>query len=542
MGSQPMKTTVNFEIQLRLEAERVLEDVIFARAPIQSQLLRYLVDRTVRGGEPPSQYEIAVEGLGKDQDYDLDSDSYPRVQMSRLRRSLENYYARNLPGNGLQIAINPGSYELTLVRGKAAAPRESSASNEIRAKDNLFGRRRLSSRLAGMVVLAILTVSAAALILVDFSLDDAVRVPNKPAIALAVETGPALEGLDLPEGLAETARQVAEIQLSSSFVSKPLAPADDEGPGDYSLNVNFVPGERGTAAARIWLADQNGEVIFADTIPYDPSARAQFAIELEASLIYLTSPTGLIAQIQLQDISDAKASDYTCFLSIENQRSRGAETASLVNECIELFPESSYRAFWYARRAFTSYQSDILADRPIVKSGQGWNDLRSALQADRYNAFANFTAAKVEIALGHCEDATVYVERALERGGSYPALVAAVEAHSGSCADTTGNDARLSTRVQTIARHNPDPDPLLQLYLVTALLAVDDHETAALVAGKTAIESPQGPVEETSTLLRRSLDNPAFARANRAQINRAIYLFLWSKAASDRIVETLAAR
>ncbi len=104
-----------FENKLRLEADRLLEDLLFLRSPVQSRLLNYLVDRSLNHLPPPSQYEIAVDGLGKDADYDLSSDSYPRVQISRLRKNLDNYYARNLPLEDLRIALKPATYELTLI-------------------------------------------------------------------------------------------------------------------------------------------------------------------------------------------------------------------------------------------------------------------------------------------------------------------------------------------------------------------------------------------------------------------------------------------
>lgn len=117
----------------------MLADPLFVRAPIQSRLLRYLVRRELDGQRPPSQFEIAVDCLGKNENYALEDECYPRVQMSRLRRSLELYYARNLPGNGLQISLPLGSYRLMLVRAEVRdADREtSSALDEEQTRDIL---------------------------------------------------------------------------------------------------------------------------------------------------------------------------------------------------------------------------------------------------------------------------------------------------------------------------------------------------------------------------------------------------------------------
>lgn len=112
----PQGTRTIFADQLRREVEAILEDLIFERSPMQTRLLRFLVEATVRGGPPPGQYEIAVDGLGRDPDFDLANDSYPRVHVSRLRSNLENYYARNRPVNGARVVIKPGRYTLDLVR------------------------------------------------------------------------------------------------------------------------------------------------------------------------------------------------------------------------------------------------------------------------------------------------------------------------------------------------------------------------------------------------------------------------------------------
>lgn len=117
----PQGTRTIFADQLRREVEAILEDLIFERSPMQTRLLRFLVEATIRGGPAPGQYEIAVDGLGRDPDFDLANDSYPRVHVSRLRSNLENYYARNRPVNGTRVVIRPGRYTLDLIRSDAGA-------------------------------------------------------------------------------------------------------------------------------------------------------------------------------------------------------------------------------------------------------------------------------------------------------------------------------------------------------------------------------------------------------------------------------------
>ncbi|MEE9432956.1 MAG: hypothetical protein V3V15_01800 [Sphingorhabdus sp.] len=65
-------------------------------------------------------YTIAVEALGKPCDFDPQLDSYPRVQMGRLRRMIDAHYAReggrSGEGSEAQLCIPMQDYRI-LVRG-----------------------------------------------------------------------------------------------------------------------------------------------------------------------------------------------------------------------------------------------------------------------------------------------------------------------------------------------------------------------------------------------------------------------------------------
>lgn len=527
---------LNHELELTLEVERVLDDPIFRRAPIQNRLLKFLLDRTVKGGTPPTQYEVAVDGLGKDEDYDLEGDSYPRVQVSRLRRNLDNYYSRNLPGHGMRVVLEQGAYRLEL------APFTSPPSSKAKARkiwsvlSGQYAKIGIWSVLA-MLGLAIVYYFAGQSPIADAGLLSART--GKPTTALMIDTGYAPDERVRGSRVLNSAERIAEIQLSNSFVSRPLAISADPANADYLVNLNFGSDDDEINAVHVSLADSDGDILYSREIALDPANLSDFNSALEASLVYMTSPIGTIAEAELRRVEDPFQSDYSCFLEIENQRSRSVIIEDLVGRCIEAFPESDYRAFWYARRAFASYQADILAGREVTRSGEAWADVSRAFEADRYNAFANFVAAKVELAEGNCASARHFVSQALERGGSYPALVAAMEANAASCAGTEEENAAMADHIRTLARFNPSPDPLLHLYLLIGLLGSGDREVAKAVAERTIIDQPKGAVESTSDLLRRALEDPRVARTNRDEIADAVYLFVWSDAATEQIVGTL---
>ena len=78
----------DFETRLQREVERILADPAFQRSPVQSRLLAYLSEQTIARNRSISQIAVAVDGLGRPETADALTESYPRVQISRLRRNL----------------------------------------------------------------------------------------------------------------------------------------------------------------------------------------------------------------------------------------------------------------------------------------------------------------------------------------------------------------------------------------------------------------------------------------------------------------------
>lgn len=107
---------IGYEDRLMLEAERVLGHSLFLRAPVQSILLRYLLVQTLAGGFPPTQREIAIEALRKTSEEYAKNPSYPRSQISQLRKNLETFYAQDKDNVGVQLCVEKADYRLALRR------------------------------------------------------------------------------------------------------------------------------------------------------------------------------------------------------------------------------------------------------------------------------------------------------------------------------------------------------------------------------------------------------------------------------------------
>lgn len=106
------------ELDTRLieaELERVLSSRCFRSRRSLKRLLSYLVKQTLLDKKQQlTQNQIAVEVFGKSTDFDSGIDPLVRVQVGRLRKQLDDYYATEGRHNALQIKLAKGSYQPTL--------------------------------------------------------------------------------------------------------------------------------------------------------------------------------------------------------------------------------------------------------------------------------------------------------------------------------------------------------------------------------------------------------------------------------------------
>lgn len=529
-----------FEAALQREAEHVLEDLVFLRSPVQSRLLRYLVDREMANLPAPTQYEIAVDGLGREPDYDIQSDSYPRVQISRLRKNLDDYYARNQPMDGMRIALEATSYRLKLVpEGTFTAQRVKRTAQAALPKA-VTSRKGYAAAAAALIalILAVLVITA-----LNSRAPEEVASgvsADAPRVVLRVDARPGLADSDLHEMIAATARQIAEVQLTGSLVSEFAPASSPEGPGwDYELTVDIGEAVIEDSVALVSLRTPDQALVYTGTIPYTKTEPRRFMYEFEAMMIFLTSPNGVIADSERKAITDPFQSDYACFLSIEDRRSGGEDTEALLGDCLTQFPGSEYQAFWLARQALAEFQTDLLEGRRPQKDTAAWRHVERSFEIDRYNTFANFVAAKVELANGRCEAAQTYIELALERGSSYPTLVAAIQSELGGCPEDSAHSPYDFERLSSIARFTPSPDPLFHLHLMTSALSTGNVALARDVADRRRIEEPRTPTQLTANLLRKALIEPGFAEQNRERIGKHLAMFVWNERAVERMLDTL---
>lgn len=99
------------------ELEAVLESKTFTRAPNLAAILRYVCQEYAQGrANLIKEYNIAVEGLGRGKDFDPSQDSVVRVEVSRLRKRLQQFYETEGASHKIHLQLADVGYVPRFVR------------------------------------------------------------------------------------------------------------------------------------------------------------------------------------------------------------------------------------------------------------------------------------------------------------------------------------------------------------------------------------------------------------------------------------------
>ena len=101
------------ESEAREQIQRVLESELFRASELQRRLLRYLAEKSLSGeADQLKEYTIGVEGLGKPESYDPRHDSSVRLQASKLRQKILEYYLTQGQTDHVHIDFPRGRFKL----------------------------------------------------------------------------------------------------------------------------------------------------------------------------------------------------------------------------------------------------------------------------------------------------------------------------------------------------------------------------------------------------------------------------------------------
>src|SRR4051794_12794108 len=99
--------------ELETHAARIRTSGILARSAHLHSLFEYLY-RCHISGRTPKELEIAIEGMGREESFDVTQDAVVRVYVHKLRRKLDEFYAHQGKDLTHRLHLPKGEYRLVL--------------------------------------------------------------------------------------------------------------------------------------------------------------------------------------------------------------------------------------------------------------------------------------------------------------------------------------------------------------------------------------------------------------------------------------------
>ncbi len=97
------------EQRKREELDKILKSNEFKNSKSYKNLLKYLVECSINNQSPTESF-IAIEGLGKDQDFDQSTDASVRVYIHNLRKKLASYYLNEGKFDSIKLELPKGQH------------------------------------------------------------------------------------------------------------------------------------------------------------------------------------------------------------------------------------------------------------------------------------------------------------------------------------------------------------------------------------------------------------------------------------------------
>lgn len=483
----------SFEIALQQQLEFILKSDMFRRSPKLSELLSYLVKMTICGeGATLKSYTVAVDGLGRNAEFDANADSYPRVQVLRLRNLLATFYARNEPLDGMCLYLLQGSYRVRLAKFEIAysnvqfrnfpryvansgnvppersaaiaepervIPRQTAAyvdsapqQPDAQPSFQLFrnGPSNDGWRMPVSKQLALVFVGVFSTIITNFIVDgnlpriftanDGNPIPQSNYRMPSIDVTPVKASLNsaAQDMLVETHREF-ELSLSRSWVVHPLERAGNDKlaqqPTEPDYRLVISAGRQTATGLKIYVnlvAEPDDKLIWSNALVV--SNTQNLSEQLEKAVAEIASPGGIIARRELHLTQSKPRDGYTCLLSATAVNpSANANTLAKVDECIHQ-PLNDARLD-AVRLAIKSYSISSGSLKQI--GGLGLSEAETlahqSVKADPYEAYGYFALAFLNYKNQSCQAGNTYTQKMVELKPIDTALASRLETASQMC-------------------------------------------------------------------------------------------------------------
>jgi TolB-like protein len=327
--------------EVRAQLERMTASDDFIRSPQLGAFLRFVVEAVLQGkSDRVKAYTIGVDVLRRDAKFDPQLDPIVRVEATRLRRTIDRYYAGLGADDAIRIDLPRGSYIPTFSR-RPAFPGATAQSSTL---DRFWSIRLLAVAAVALIVIAAVValsqrhVPAPNVAATPPGTAASIAAALPPGNGLPVLMMPPFEVSGAPGPLSIAARSLQET-LSNAFTHFDLvnvqleaadhsaaagdaaAPARDAN-ADYRFSGSVEYGDDGAARLLFRLIDvADGSIVwsrvFDRVLGGDDKAAAEERIvrELAGTLL---QPFGVIYTRQRAKVLDGTLTDprYRCLVDV----------------------------------------------------------------------------------------------------------------------------------------------------------------------------------------------------------------------------------
>ena len=157
--------------EARKQVDRILASDTMHASEVLRRLLRFLADKTFSGeADDLKEYSVGLDALGKPATYDPRQDAGVRIQASRLRQKLDEYYRREgrndplvveLRKGRFKIAWHPNSGDIVPVAGVQPLPATAAPRGPVDTTIELRNLKRWRSLAMGFAAVSMLLAFAA---------------------------------------------------------------------------------------------------------------------------------------------------------------------------------------------------------------------------------------------------------------------------------------------------------------------------------------------------------------------------------------------
>lgn len=331
------------------ELDRLLQDSRFRVTERQKDILRYLANSRFDGCEGGVKaYSIALDVLGRTSDFDASTDPIVRIEISRLRSSLDSYYEAFGNISSVSICIPKGMYIAVFQKTQASeAPSEGERNaNDLVSLDKAFLPPKDAEAtdgnstwawIGGSLALTIaLAASAVANVLWSEDNPDLIK---KPIIHLSIDAADREmmnEANQLRDALTTALTRFGTLTVASTSSGKSLA--TKEIGRRYELQMKYY---RAGEAPKIWwqIVESDRELVLKSGVEAvdDNSMNVNAMREQVAGRLAsrLASARGIINTIEITQ-NPKQALGNNCLLRAENALDQvGAEALAVSGKCLE---------------------------------------------------------------------------------------------------------------------------------------------------------------------------------------------------------------